>query len=140
MQEELYERVAQLLNHEVLSLQFVVERLQDRREWPAFKDWRREADAVLDAADRRLFTIREAFGRGADAHDNWGALMAYARWFQGASAAERRRGPPRDAENADARAGYDIAETMFDNDALVRRAADLIDYESALLYIVARAR
>eukprot|EP00892_Ulva_mutabilis_P008089 jgi/Ulvmu1/5652/UM237_0002.1 len=120
----LYERAAQVLNHEILAYQYVVEKLENRSHWPQFGSWKGSAEAHLGAAQAGLRALRRDFCRGPSATDNWDGLLAYVDYISAGEGDGDR--PP--AELEDASAGYSLAQRLFRSRNLVRNVDELLNY------------
>lgn len=125
MQPYLYERAAQVLNHEILAYEYVVKRLEDKKDWPDFKDWKEDAEIYLETAHKHVEAIRSHFGHGSHAQSNWQELLAYVEYISrgGESDTPGRNMPV-------ARRGYNLAKRRFKSSDLVEDVEQHIKYES----------
>lgn len=140
VQLELFQRAARLLNSELLVAEYIIKRLDPRDNvFPNFPSFNRDVPLYRTAAEVRLEDIREAFGYGEEAHENWAALMDYIDWYRrsDARADPAAMSAPPQGDNLvkfpGALKGFNLTDDLFDNDDLLEKVQKMMRYEGAPL-------
>lgn len=129
MQVSLYERAAQVLNHEILNLEYAVKRIENKADWPDFSDWKNEAERHLGTANGLLRGIIHTFG-GKDADEGWAKLFAYVEYVSALDETISDTGSSVPKDGTLAREGYQIANRLFKSEGVVKDVEDLLNYKS----------
>lgn len=129
VQMSLYERAAQVLNHEILSLEYAVKRIENKDDWPNFTNWKTEAEIQLSTANALLRGIRHAFA-GKGAADNWGKLFAYVDYISALDETVSDTSTSIPGEGTLASDGYNLAERLFKSEGVVKAVEELLKYKS----------
>ena len=129
MQASLYERAAQVLNHEILSLEYAEKRIKDKADWPKFDTWRIAAESELSTIDALLRSIRYDFS-GKPADENWGKLLAYVDYVSALDETITNTGDSRPEVGSLAHEGYSLATRLFRSEEVVQTVENLANYKS----------